>query len=84
MTDRDWIEVCVSGGELDDASYVELERQLQEAPNDIELRIKRLGFLFMNKRPRARDTLWFATHHPEIDLQGFAVFPREEDPETGA
>jgi hypothetical protein len=82
MTDRDWIEVCLSGGELDDAGHVDLDRQLTETPDSLELRIKRLGFLFAKELPRARDVLWLATQHPRIDLGGFAVFRRDEDPEV--
>src|SRR5689334_9711160 len=81
MTDRDWIEICLSGGELDDAAHVELERQLTETPDNLELRIKRLGYLFARELPRAREVLWLATQHPGIDLAGFTVFRRDEDPE---
>ena len=67
MTDRDW-KVCLSGGELDDAGHVDLERQLTVSPDNLELRIKRLGFLFAKELPRAREVLWLVTQHPEIDL----------------
>ena len=82
MTDRDWIEVCLSGGELDDAGHVDLERQLREDPDNLELRIKRLGFLFAKELPRAREVLWLARQHPSVDLAGFTVFRRDEDPEV--
>jgi hypothetical protein len=81
MTDLDWIEVCLSGGELDEAGHIELERQLAGNPDDLELRIRRLGFLFAKELPRAREVLWLATQHPSIDLGGFTLFLREEDPE---
>jgi hypothetical protein len=82
MTDPDWIEACLSGGDLDEASHLELERQLVETPNNLELRIKRLGFLFVKELPRAREVLWLVTQHPGIDLGGFTVFRREEDPDV--
>jgi hypothetical protein len=43
MTDRDWIEVCLSGGEFDDAAHVELERQLTETPDSLDLRIRQIS-----------------------------------------
>ena len=82
MADRDWIEICLSGGDLDEQGRIELERQLTHDPHNLELRIRRLGFSFANKLPRASDVLWLATYHPEVDLAGFSMFPRRDDPET--
>ncbi len=81
MSNRDWIEVCLLGGELDDASGIDLERQLAHDPDNLKLRITRLGFLLAKDLPRAREVLWLATHHPGIDLGGFTVFRREADPQ---
>jgi hypothetical protein len=81
MTERDWIEVCLSGGELDETSGIELERQLAQRPDDLELRIKRLGFRFVKEQPRADDILWLVTHHPGIDLSGFTLVQRGQEPE---
>jgi hypothetical protein len=81
MSERDWIELCLAGGELDDVGRVELERQIAEQPDNLELRIKHLGFLFARELPRGGEVLWLVTHHPDVDLSGFSVFPQEEDPE---
>jgi hypothetical protein len=82
MTERNWLKVGFSGAGLNKASAVELERQLAERPDDLELRIKRIGFLYFKRRPRAHDVLWLATHHPEVDLLAFTVIPRDDDPEA--
>jgi hypothetical protein len=82
MTHHDWIEECLSGGELDDAAGVELDRQIGLRPDDLGLRVRRLGFLCSKGRSRAHDVLWLATHHPEVDLGGFSLIQREEEPEV--
>jgi tetratricopeptide (TPR) repeat protein len=82
MTERDWLKVGFSGAGLNDAAGVELDRQLAARPDDLELRIKRIGFLYFKRRPRAHDVLWLATHHPEVDLLAFTVIPRDEEPEV--
>jgi len=79
MTDRDWIEVCLSGGELDQASYTALEQKLAFEPDDLELRIKQLGYLVSKQLPRAREVLWLAARHPTVDLAGFTVLRADED-----
>jgi hypothetical protein len=59
-------------GELDEVGRTELKRQLAQSPDNLELRIKRLGFLFAKELPRASEVLWLATQHPSIDLGGFS------------
>lgn len=81
MTERDWIELCLTGGTLDDAGGVELERHIAEQPDNLALRITHLGFLFARALPRGPAVLWLVTRHPDVDLDGFTVFAREDDPD---
>lgn len=57
MSERDWTELCLAGGELDDVGRAELERQIAEQPDNLELRIKHLGFLFARELPRGTQML---------------------------
>src|SRR5688572_8147759 len=75
------MEVCLAGGDLDERGHVELEHQLAHSPDDLELRIKRLGFLCARQLPFGAEVLWLVTHHPDVDLGAFALFSREKDPE---
>jgi hypothetical protein len=81
MDGIDWMRVCLSGGTLSDTEAVEIDRALDAAPENLELRVKRLGYLCHRRLPRGLDVLWLAEHHPEVDLAGFACVEPEVEPE---
>ena len=84
LDDIDWMRVCLSGGTLSDTDAVEIDRALDAEPGNLELRVKRLGFLCHRRLPRGLDVLWLAEHHPEVDLAGFACVEPEVEPEQYA
>lgn len=77
-----WLDVCVQAMSLDDDAAAEIDLAVARAPDDFELRVKRVGCLRRRNLPCGGDILWLTIHHPEIDLAALGMVHRDEEPEA--
>ena len=82
------IGLATDGHKLSDDSAAELERRLEQAPKDLETRIRLLGFYFLRqfesdgyRRRRSDHVLWLIKNEPGSPLLStpFAKLETDED-----
>ncbi|WP_437606896.1 hypothetical protein WMF20_39125 [Sorangium sp. So ce834] len=79
----DWISLCTDAVDLAAQDAADLETRLLKHPDDIEARVKLMGFYFTNlnddaQNRRADHIHWLIAHHPEIHLGAFARMHPEQ------
>jgi hypothetical protein len=77
----------VEAGGLSDEGGAALERRLIVDQDDVDARVRLVGFYFLrplpeNHRRRAEHLAWLAEHRPDIGLGGFAYIEEEQAPEN--
>ncbi|WP_437535818.1 hypothetical protein WME79_15215 [Sorangium sp. So ce726] len=83
----DWLSICTDAIDLAAQDAAALETHLLKSPNDVEARVKLLGFYFTNQdgdaqRRREEHVHWLISHRPEIYLMGFARIDSQEYPDA--
>lgn len=83
----DWLSICTGAIDLAAGDAAILETHLATSPNDVETRVKLLGFYFTNQdggaqRRRAGHVHWLIAHRPEIHLMAFARIDAREYPDA--
>ncbi|WP_437916113.1 hypothetical protein WME73_14905 [Sorangium sp. So ce302] len=83
----DWLSLCTDAIDLAAQDAEALETHLLKSPNDVEVRVKLLGFYFRNqdddtRRRRIDHVRWLIAHHPEICLAAFARIAPHECPDA--
>lgn len=76
----------VEDGGLSDEAGAALERRVAADDNDVDARVRLVGFYFLrllpeNHRRRAEHLAWMAEHRPDIGLGGFGYIEEERAPE---
>jgi hypothetical protein len=76
----------VEDGRLSDEDGAALERRIAVDENDVDARVRLVGFYFLrflpeNHRRRAEHLAWLAEHRPDIGLGGFGYIEEEQAPE---
>lgn len=71
---------------LSDDDGAALEARVREDENDVDARVRLVGFYFLRLTPechrrRAEHVVWLATHRPDIGLEGFGYIQADAAPE---
>ncbi|HEX6241124.1 MAG TPA: hypothetical protein VFZ61_09540, partial [Polyangiales bacterium] len=82
--DTRWIELCGDAMDMDDGAVAQLETALLHDPENLALRVRLLGTLIRRSLPRGDQLRWLVQHHPELELGGFALLSRDQEPESYA
>jgi tetratricopeptide (TPR) repeat protein len=84
-----WDRVCHAAVSMsaDEASRV--EALLETSPDDLEARVKLIGYFFLSDAPDAQARRnghihWLISHHPEVDLSGYGCIIEDMWPEAYA
>lgn len=83
----DWLSLCTDAIDLAAQDAAVLESHLLKSPNDVEARVKLLGFYLTNQdddaqRRRVGHVHWLISHRPEIYLMAFARIDAREYPDA--
>ena len=82
MLQRRLIEYEMDAQEMSASAIEELEQALARSPDNLELRLRRLGTLRPRGLPWGEEVLWVVTHHPEVNLRPDGSFLRLLEPDA--
>ncbi|WP_437598961.1 hypothetical protein WMF28_39800 [Sorangium sp. So ce590] len=83
----EWLSICTEGLDLAAQDAANLEIHLLKSSDDIEARVKLLGFYFTSpnddaQKRRADHIHWLIAYRPEIHLAAFARIHPEQHPDA--
>jgi tetratricopeptide (TPR) repeat protein len=86
---EDWISACSAGVDISPDEAAILEARARESLDDLEARVRLVGFYFLSpernaQARRAEHLHWLITHHPEVALSAYAFIDSQRFPEAYA